>query len=175
MKVFDVKTTVEPVAWPVTLTEVKTHLHITDTDNDTQLTDLFKQVTKEVEGYCGIAIGSQTKVWLADLCAGAEYPIPYGPVISITSVSNKTDVNEYTALVTQDDYDVDELRTIKVYGGGRVKVTYVTGYTTCPPDLKLGILNEIAYRYENRGDEKKDGFSVEAWGLIIRHKDFSWE
>jgi hypothetical protein len=174
---FDVKTTAQPTTWPVTLAEVKAHLHITDTDNDTQLTALYKQVTKEVEGYCGIAIGTQTKVWTFDFCAGVERTIPYGPVASITTVEQKTAINNYVALVVNTSYELsgESIKSINVFTGGRCKITYVTGTDPVDEDLKLGILNEVAYRYENRGDEKKDGWSIEAWGLIIRHKDFNWE
>lgn len=180
MKMFDVKTTTEPVTWPVTLTEVKTHLHLTDSDNDTQLTDIFKQVTKEVEEFCGIAIGTQTKVWTFDFCGGVEYKIPYNPVASITSITRKTEAGTYgETLVVNTDYDLDGQleQTLKIFGGGRCKVTYVTGtaFATCPPSLKLGILNEIAHRYEQRGDEQTFGFSNDALNLIIKHKDFSWE
>lgn len=176
---FVTKITTEPTTWPVTLTEVKTHLHITDTDNDTQLTSLLKQVTKEVEGYCGISIGEQVRTWTYDF-DGCEVSIPYGPVISVSAVVRiATDTTE-TALVEDEDFYVYELTTIKIVAGGRCKVTYTSGVTdtgvaVIPADLKLGILNEIAHRYENRGDVKTDGFSNDAFDLIIRHKDFSWE
>ena len=80
---FDIKITSEPTTWPVTLTEVKTHLHLTDSDNDTELTAMFKQVSREVENYCGIALGTQTRVWTFDFCSDVEYVIPFNPVASI--------------------------------------------------------------------------------------------
>ena len=173
---FDVKTTSAPATWPVSLTEVKTHLAVTHTDDDTMLTDLFKQVTREVENYCGIALGTQTKVWTFDFDCNTEYSIPYNPVASVTSVYRKVSAGDYTELlVVNDDYDLDGQlkKTLNIFSGGRCKVTYVTG--TCPPDLKLGILNEIAFRYEHRGDSNKGQFSPEAFNLILRYKDFTWE
>jgi hypothetical protein len=35
----------------------------------------------------------------------------------------------------------------------RYKITYTAGYSPVPDGLKLAILNEIAYRYENRGGD----------------------
>lgn len=177
---FNVKTTSAPATWPVSLTEVKTHLAVTHTDDDTMLTDLFKQVTREVENYCGIALGTQTKVWTFDFDCNTEYSIPYNPVASVTSVYRKVSAGDYTELlVVNDDYDLDGQlkKTLNIFSGGRCKVTYVTGteWATCPPDLKLGILNEIAFRYEHRGDSNKGQFSPEAFNLILRYKDFTWE
>lgn len=177
---FKVTTTVEPTTWPVTLDEVKRHLNVTHDDDDQVLTALYKQVTKSVESYCGIAIGTQTKQMIYDYDYG-NYPIsiPYGPVISLTSVQLWDSANVYTTLVTINDYDY-EVGSIRFYNSsGRTKIIYMAGYTAAniPADLKLGILNEIAFRYVNRGDqtgETKDGFSLEAYNLIIRHKDFSW-
>lgn len=176
---FDIKITSEPTTWPVTLTEVKTHLHLTDSDNDTELTAMFKQVSREVENYCGIALGTQTRVWMFDFCSDVEYVIPFNPVASITSIVRKTDYGTYDdTLTVNTDYDLDGEfeKTLMIFGGGRCKVTYVTGtaYATCPVDLKLGILNEIAFRYENRGDVNEGKFSEAAFDLILKYKDFNW-
>lgn len=187
---FKVTTTVQPVTEPVTLAEVKAKLMITDTDNDTRLTALISAVRNNVENYCGIAIGSQTKEWVYDFDSSpvrsygtfsairdswqtVEKKIPYGPIISVTTVSRRESDMAYTALTVNDDYRYADG---VLYGvSGINKVVYVTGMTTIPPALKEGILTEIAYRYENYGDENKEGFSVEALDYIIKFKDFSWE
>ena len=176
---FKVKITTEPTTWPVSLTEVKAHLHLTDTDNDTQLTDLIKQVTKEVEGFCGISIGDQQRTWTYDH-DGCEVSIPYGPVVSVDEVVRIATDGAETVLTSGEDFYVYELSTIKIIAGGRCRVEYTAGVTSgsvavVPADLKLGILNEIAHRYENRGDTQTLGFSNDALDLIIRHKDYSWE
>jgi len=33
------------------------------------------------------------------------------------------------------------------------RLTYVAGYTTLPPDLRLGLLQYIAWKYDNRQGE----------------------
>ena len=170
---FKITTTIAPVTEPVTLAEVKAKLSITDTDNDTRLTALISAVRNNVENFCGIAIGSQTKQWIYDFDDDYEHHIPFGPVISITSVSRNNTGSIYEALTVDSNYYYDSGLLTGLYG--RNKIVYVTGYTTIPPALKEGILTEIAYRYENYGDENKDGFSKEAMDYIIRFKDFSWE
>ncbi len=170
---FDIDTTVLPVTEPVTLAEVKAKLLITDTDNDTRLTALISAVRNNVENFCGIAIGSQTKQWVYDFDYDTHYSIPYGPVISITSINQNTSGNTYELLTANSDYYIDGGTVSGLYGVN--KMIYVTGMTTIPAALKEGILTEIAYRYENYGDENKDGFSKEAMNYIIKYKDFSWE
>jgi uncharacterized phiE125 gp8 family phage protein len=54
-----------PAAEPVTLDEVKTHLRITGTDDDTYLTGLIAEARQEIEDATGIALISQE--WLLSL------------------------------------------------------------------------------------------------------------
>ncbi len=41
-----------------------------------------------------------------------------------------------------------------------LKATYEAGYTTIPKDLKLAILDQISYDYENRGLDGDSGINV---------------
>lgn len=175
---FDVNVTSGPSGELITTAEAKAHLQISFTDDDTLIGSLISAVRSDVERFCGISIGSQTRVWTYDF-DGCEWPVPYGPVITITSIVRKQSAGDYSETLTvDDDYDLDgqQNKTIKVFGGGRCNVTYTCGYTSLPESLKLGMLEEIAYRYENRGDkEVKNGFSDVAMGLIMKYKDFNWE
>lgn len=127
---------------------------------------------RSVENYCGIAIGSQEREWKFDT-EEVDNKVPHGPVISIEAVSRKTPLYEYAALTENEDYEIDG-NTLSLYKTGRFKVEYTCGYTTLPADLKLGILNEIAYRYTHRGEELGGGFSKDAIELIKQYKDYSW-
>ncbi len=173
---FDVKVITGPSAELITTAEVKTHLAITHTDDDTYIGTLISQVRAAVEGYCGISIGSQTRKWVYDFDT-FEWSIPYGPIISVTSLVRRTGAGTTETLVANDDYELqgEQIKTLVVSGGGRCTLTYVTGYTTLPADLKLGMLQEIAYRYEHRGDVKDmASISPGAESYLIRFKDFNW-
>ena len=158
--------------------DVKTHLAITHTDDDAYLTDLIKQVRASVERYCGISIGAQTRRWVYDeweQWPDNEATIPYGPITAVTDVTRRTGPGTTDTLAADDDYEVqgELFKTITVPGGGRCTVTYTCGYSTLPDDLKRGMLEEIAYRYEHRGDAK-DGLSDRAINYLIRFKDMNW-
>jgi hypothetical protein len=88
--------------------------------------------------------------------------IPWGPVQSISSVTSVADNGTITTLVLGTDYFVrgQMFQEIKVNSfTGSVVVSYTAKWPydpnnqmLVPNDLKLAILNEIAFRYTNRGD-----------------------
>lgn len=174
---FDVKLITDVVSELLSASEVKTHLKITYTDDDTYIATLITKARKLIEGYCNIALGSQTRQWIVDARSYQELSIPYGPVITVDTVSEKTDYGTYTALVLNDDYDVDGVldKTFTPFNSGRFKVAYTTGYTTLPDGLKQGWLMQVAYMYENRGDENMTSISEGAKDYLNLVKNYSWE
>lgn len=172
----DIKHTTQPSSEPVTASEVKAKLNITYSDDDTMIGTFITTARQQIERYCSIAIGSQTKTWIFDGVGGVEYSIPYQPVISVDNVYEKTDYNTYTALVAYDDYDVDgsSYKTLTPFIGGRFKVEYTTGYTTIPQGLKDAVLSQVAYLYEHRGDTEQGGLSPMAKDKADQYKDYSW-
>jgi uncharacterized phiE125 gp8 family phage protein len=163
----------------VSLADAKSHLRIDSSDEDTLLTALVAQCIRRIENYCSVSIGAQTRIWTYD-SDGDEEEIPYGPITSITSAKLLTDAT--TVPVTYDTYeegdywctDGEDFKTFEPFATGRWKLEYVCGYTsaTLPADLKLAILHEIAYRYENRGDKGKQ-YAVEVVGVCESAKIFA--
>lgn len=141
----------------VTVDDLKDYLRIDSSDEDALLTALAKQCIRRIEAYCGVSIGTQTRVWTWDT-DGEEEEIPYGPVQSITTAKYLSDTSTvpvtYDAATEGEQYVIDgeDFKTIEPLYGTRWKLEYNAGYTTLPDDLKLAILSEAAYRYENRGD-----------------------
>lgn len=151
---YSIQTTVEPTEL-LSRADAKAHCKIDVIDDDTYIDFLITSVRKWIEKTCAISIGSQTKIWMADLQGGKEIEIPYGPVISITSAAYKTDLGStYTTGVASTDYDSDglEFKTFTPFFRKRWKVTYTCGYTSIPADIKEVWLMVILYIYENRGD-----------------------
>lgn len=93
--------------------------------------------------------------------AGKWFRLPYGPIRAITSVTMISQANPpvVSILTLNTDYF---LRGAALPGSfqeimipnwsNNCLIVYYAGYLTVPSDLKLAILNEIAFRYESRGD-----------------------
>lgn len=176
----------------LTLDEVKTQLAIalTNTDFDTELTAMIKRCRARVENWCGISIIQKTVTLVADFYK--EWEIPYGPVIGLVSVQTRSS-NEgsggpvYATKETGWNIDGEEYKTFIPFGfladdlftnnrgcpPLRFRLVYTAGYVTVPEDLKLGILNEIAYRYENKGDNSDEIKSPAVIDLISSFKRMS--
>lgn len=163
VKISDVDT--DPVA---TLIEVKSHLRVTFTDDDTYITSLIGQATKAVENYTGVPLREQTVTLTMDIYEETE--LPYGCNATLNSVKVRTGTAtngaaEYDTL-TGDDYSTDgeEFKSFASCRQGR----YLIEYDVAPPesfdDLKLAVMNEIAFRYEHRGDEV-GAFVTQEYGM----------
>lgn len=139
---------------PISLDDAKGWLVLTFDDDDAILTTLISQCIGAIEKYCTVAILQKTVSMLADM--HLEMELPYGPIVAFTSASIKTAPAVYTPLVLNTDYQIDsDLQFARFIPGkcGRMKLVYDVGYgVNIPADLKLAVLNEIAFRYEQRGD-----------------------
>jgi hypothetical protein len=139
----------------VTLSEIKSHLYIDDgnTDFDTILTALKVQSRQYVEQITGKSLISRTVTFYVEY--NSPFNVPFGPLVTFTSAAAKTDVNEYETQVLNSDYEVENGRFISYVGNWQFKLIYTVGYSssTVPYGLKMALLNEIAKRFEHRGDK----------------------
>jgi len=99
-----------PDGYPVTLAEVKFHVHAEDfTDDDATLLRLIAEETDHLDGWWGIlnkALKPQAWELRLDAFPSGSIQIPLGPLISVTSVKyDDADGNEQT--VAPADYFVD--------------------------------------------------------------------
>lgn len=85
--IIDVQRTPATLLEFITLTEVKAQTIITFTDDDTLLANLLKMATRHIENFCNISIQPYTVVLVADWVG--EWELPYGPVVTITSVQTR--------------------------------------------------------------------------------------
>lgn len=155
----NVTVTSDMVSEPVSLTEAKNWLRIKEfTDDDTLLTELIKSTRKHLEKFTGLSFG--TKTVRATLTLDGWTELPYGPVISITTVQRWEEGTG--AFEAYTDYQSYESK-IKPALEGIYKVTYQAGFSTLPEDLKTDIKVLVAWQYKNRGINF--GTEAEADGL----------
>jgi hypothetical protein len=157
--VIEVEVVTDITAEPVTLAEVKRHLNLQfDTsgsyqfnDDDTKLTALITQCRDELEQYTGLSFAEKTlKAILRNECGNIE--IPFGPVTAITSIKD-IDGNALTA-TTQYIVRGNQFKWIEFPRSCYLEVNYTAGYTSPPASLKRAILEEVAFRYANAGDQQ---------------------
>lgn len=183
-RLIDIKQTESSPTEPLTLAQVKSQLIITSTDDDTLLTDLITQARRVVEEFCAISIVPKTIIMIADLGKEWELPYgPVTGIQGVeTRIGNEGSgpgtYQTETSGWTTDGSDFLSFRPSGVGGFNpgspftghfqwgpyaspwacamnRYRITYATGYNPVPDALKLAILNEIAYRYENRGEQQE--------------------
>lgn len=156
----------EPVE-PVTLAEAKQHCIVTFDDDDQYITDLIKQARQSIENYihCSIVRKFVTVLIRAEnrlkLSFGwgennepAEKELPYGPVVGAVDVTDVSTAPGGVNISGVGAWELQGFQFIKILiWPGQYLLTYEAGYqSSIPRDLKRAILEEIAFRYENRGD-----------------------
>lgn len=158
----------------ITLEDVKTYLEITDTDSDAYLTQQITMAEKMVETYCGREF---------DYVVG-QTQIVFGPTqtlfltrFPLEDITTVTDKNSNPFSVN--DFVTDNLSGRVIYASNGcpwsntdfVTVTYTGGYVECPADLQAVLLDMVATRYYQRGEditrplksEKVDGIGSQTY------------
>lgn len=163
---------------PITLTDAKTHCRVDFDDDDDILTDLITECRQVIEDFTHLSL--VTKIITLTLAA-SEVPtsdyaqpyqvregfnvfeLPYGPIQSVSLVSSVASDLSVIALQQNQDYYLIGVafQTIKISNNyDNNTLVYTAGYGTAqgttpgliPGPLKRAILNELAYRYEARGE-----------------------
>jgi len=101
-----------PTEYPVSLSEVKTHLRLEtdDTTEDTHLSALIDAAVLQAEDLTGRRLVTQTWEAVFDSWEAVECVLPFGNLQSITSVKYQDEDNE-TQTVSPDDYQVVGVNT----------------------------------------------------------------
>lgn len=157
---------------PISLAEAKQNCLITHTEDDTYIQDILIPACRNaVEDYCHVSIIDRNvtvtlKIENNIRLIGSGYldmpdnviELPYGPIKTDPTVTQLTSNGNITNLSDNDGYQLTgtAFKSIALNQTGTYILVYGTGYKQMiPRDLKLAILNEIAFRYEKRGDESK--------------------
>jgi len=144
------------VAYP-TLTDVKSFLGVTSSDDDARLTLLISWTEELIHRYLGRNLNSASYTQLSYKPRAEIFQLDNYPVASITSVTIDDEVQDL------DDYDL-VLDVGSVYGdfveSERVSIVYVGGYATIPPlvvDVFYAVVEDRYNDYKGTSDaEVKD-------------------
>ena len=154
------------------LADVKEHLYIDsgNTDFDSRLTKFITETRQYIEEITGLSLIDRTVTVV--ISYESSFGFPFGPLVSFDSASRPTGINEYEVLVNNDDYEIEFGKFTWYSGFNNIKLIYDAGYTedTLPAGLKMAWLNEIARRFENRGDSDVPDPN----GLLNSYKDLEW-
>lgn len=156
-----------PTVEPITLAEAKNHLRVMLDDDDTLISSLIAVASSMAEDYTGRAF--LTQIWDYSLDAAPDSDvlvIPKPPLQSIGSITSYNDTGTASvfavanyivsansepgkvALKTSQTWPTD-LRRINAFVV-RFTAGYGDGIKNVPDNIKQGILQILAYLYENR-------------------------
>jgi hypothetical protein len=161
---------------PVSLSETKAHLNIEDTftTDDALISGLISAARNQIENFCNISILSKLITCTLAYQSNAGpykknfdrlflgqgpydnqwFQLPYGPIrglLTVTAVDQTTIIN----MVLNQDYFLTGTQFLSIQFQSMYPnyiLIYQAGWPSIPSGLKLAILNEVAFRYENRGD-----------------------
>lgn len=150
---------VAPASEPVSTAQVKTHLRVTSSDEDTYISDLITAARQWVESYTWRALISQTLILKLDGFPDSGCPIwlPMPPLASVSSITY-TDTSGDSQTLSTSNYVVDtstERAAAGVYEANSqtwpstldevntVTVTYVAGYGSDATDVPQAIRSAI--------------------------------
>ena len=163
----------------ITIDEYKTSENIQSTKEDHRINSLISAVSALVKTYCGNSIVdhySTNKIetfsinWSTNLVQLTETPI-----VSIVSVEERDDYSSSYTTVPATEYfmdaSVDGVYRVSTAGGAKnwpggpasVKVTYKAGYSECPADLQLAVIDLITYymKDEHKARQTIAGASIQ--------------
>ena len=144
-----------PTTEPLSLTEVKAHLRITHSDEDTLITSLIKVARQQAESITHRSIASAVYEFTIDDFPSDEIVLPMPPVESVTSIIYKDKDSVETTWASDEwiFYNSEPAKIIPAYGKdfpsftpypiGAVKIRYTAGYKTTSTDADLIIPEEI--------------------------------
>ena len=153
-----------PVTEPVTLAEAKLYCRVTTSTEDALIESMITQAREAIELITNLSlIPRQVDVWFCN--EGANFDLPFGPVTYFLSLyDNNGDEIE------SNDYKLigGAYPKVKYPAQNDMKATYNAGFDCIPQDLKIAILDQVSYDYENRGLDANSGICEKTYRACQR-------
>lgn len=154
------------VTEPVLLAEAKSYIRVTSTVDDTQIQLMIKSARQTIEKGTGMSFVPKTAtIWFNNI--DGRFEIPFGPFVAGSFFLFDEDGNAIT------NYKLvgGEFPTLHYPNRAILKAEYSVGYvsvTGVPTELKLAILDQVSYDYENRGLDSDTGICQKSWKACQR-------
>jgi uncharacterized phiE125 gp8 family phage protein len=145
----------------VTTADLKAHLRVDHSDEDTLIEALRDAAIEHVENYCNIRLGDVTAVLYVDRFPGT-LEVPVGPVVSVDEINYNT-TTATTATLSTSNYYVDLIRkparisflnppSVADYTHNGVQVSITVGYAEAnvPKAIVHALRLLVGHWYENR-------------------------
>lgn len=173
---YRLQTVTAQAAWAVSTADLKTHLRVTSSSDDTYIESLGKAAQAQVEAFTSRRLNAVTYDLLLDDWPETIY-LPFAPVASITSIKYYSDATTLTTWSSSEyEYDIyGEPCRIKPKDGyswpsqhvmmNAIQVRFVTGYSTVPLEFVEAIKLLVGDMYENRVDAPREKFT--AWKALV--------
>ena len=109
---------------------------------------MITEAREAIEKVAGLSLIPKTAVVFFKN-TGGNFELPYGPVGTVSEIY---DIRSGQVVASTQYLLVGSKYPSLVYPTYDIlRATYTTGFTTVPDDLKIAILDQINYSYENRG------------------------
>lgn len=153
---------IAPIVEPVTVAEAKSYCRVTTSAEDDLFAILIKSAREAVEVATGLSLIPKDVTTYFNNISG-NFEIPFGPIDIATF--ELFDMEQNALEITGTDLQLigDEFPKLVYPHYGNLKATYEAGYVTIPTDLKLAILDQVSYDYENRGLDSDTGICNKTW------------
>jgi hypothetical protein len=152
------------VVEPVTLNEAKLYCRVTNTADDAQIEMMITQARQAIEKATGLCLVQRNvSVWFSNLTG--TFQLPFGPV---TFFFNLTDENGNLIDSSNIRLIGGQFPTLRTPCWDNLLATYQSGYDCVPDDLKIAILDQVSYDYENRGLDSDSGICEKTWKACQR-------
>lgn len=161
-----IELSIAPTAEPVTVDEVKTHLHIDNDDEDVYIGLLITAARRYAETWLRRQLITATYKLRLDCFPRWEIEVPRPPFVSVTTLTYLNTSGVSTTLTENTDFVKDIYREpgliYPAYGltwpttydfPNSVTLTYVAGYgdaTDVPQEVRYGILLIVARMFDSR-------------------------
>lgn len=153
---------IAPIVEPVTVAEAKSYCRVTTNTEDALFGTLITSAREAIEVATGLSLIPKNVTTYFNNISG-NFDIPFGPIDVATF--ELFDMEQNALEVTGTDLQLigDEFPKLAYPHYANLKATYEAGYTTIPADLKLAILDQVSYDYENRGLDSDSGICHKTW------------
>lgn len=164
-----------PVAEPVSVSDLKTHLRVTSSAEDAMIAGLGLAARQAIEARYGLCILAQEWRLSLDRVPDHAITLPFSPILSVEHVGVTR--QGITEVILPSDYDVHvglvgRLRMNRAVRTdarlAAVKITFIAGWTTpesVPEEIRLAIKVLAAHFFENREGGVADRFYTSPEGL----------